>query len=147
MGFLDAVDDREVFAALTAQAERWLADKGMRRVMGPFNLSINDECGLLVDGFDSPPAIMLGFNLPYAPERLAELGYGKAKDLLGHIFDPARPLSARAQQQIRRAQHLHRVRFRLGDVRRVREDTPPMGGTFTDARSCNLACLPSTVRT
>lgn len=144
MGFLDAVDEPEVFAALTAQAERWLADKGMRRVMGPFNLSINDECGLLVDGFDSPPAIMLGFNLPYARERLAELGYRKAKDLLGHIFDPARPLSARMQQHIRRAQHLHRVRLRLGDVRRFREEALLMGEIFNDAWSCNWGFVPVT---
>jgi hypothetical protein len=144
MGFLDAVDEREVFAALTAQAERWLADNGMRRVMGPFNLSINDECGLLVDGFDSPPAIMLGFNLPYARERLAELGYRKAKDLLGHFFDPARPLSARAQQHIRRAQHLHRVRLRLGDVRRFREETLLMGEIFNDAWSQNWGFVPIT---
>jgi hypothetical protein len=144
MGFLDSVDEREVFAALTAQAERWLADKGMRRVMGPFSLSINDECGLLVDGFDSPTAIMLGFNLPYARERLAELGYRKAKDLLGHIFDPARPLSARAQQHIRRAQHLHRVRLRLGDVRRFREETLLMGEIFNDAWSSNWGFVPVT---
>ena len=144
MGFLDAVDDPEVFAALTAQAERWLADKGMRRVMGPFNLSINEECGLLVDGFDSPTAIMLGFNLPYAGERLAELGYRKAKDLLGHIFDPARPLSARAQQHIRRAQHLQRISLRLGNLQRFGEEAFLMREIFNDAWSRNWGFVPIT---
>jgi hypothetical protein len=144
MGFLDAIDDHEVFAALTAQAERWLAERGMRRVMGPFNLSINEECGLPVDGFDSPPAIMLGFNLPYAGERLAELGYRKTKDLLGHIFDPARPLSVRAQQQLRRAQHLQRVRLRLGDVRRFSEEALLMREIFNDAWSNNWGFVPIT---
>jgi GNAT superfamily N-acetyltransferase len=86
----------------------------------------------------------LGFNLPYARERLAELGYRKAKDLLGHIFDPARPLSARAQQHIRRAQHLHRVRLRLGDVRRFREETLLMGEIFNDAWSSNWGFVPVT---
>jgi hypothetical protein len=144
MGFLDAVDDPEVFAALTTQAERWLADKGMRRVMGPFNLSINEECGLLIDGFDSPPAIMLGFNLPYAGERLAELGYRKAKDLLGHILDPARPLSARAQQHIRRGQHRQRVRLRLGDLQRFGEEGLLMREIFNDAWSRNWGFVPIT---
>jgi len=130
MGFLDAVDDPEVFAALAIQAERWLADKGMQRVMGPFNLSINDECGLLIDGFDAPTAIMLGFNLPYAGERLAQLGYRKAKDLLGHTFDPGRPLSARAQGDIRRAQHFRRVRLRLGDRQRFDEEALLMREIF-----------------
>lgn len=146
MGFLDAVDDPEVFAALTVRAERWLADKGMRRVMGPFNLSINEECGLLVDGFDSPPGMMLGFNLPYAGERLAELGYRKAKDLLGHTFDPARPLSARAQQHIRRSQHLQRVRLRLGDLKRFGEEALLMREIFNDAWSSNWGFVPITER-
>ena len=144
MGFLDAVDDPEVFAALTTQAERWLADRGMRRVRGPFSLSINEECGILIDGFDSPPALKLGFNLPYAGERLAELGYRKAKDLLGHIFDPARPLSTRAQQHIRRAQRLQRITSRLGNVKRFAEEALLMREIFNDGWSHNWGFVPIT---
>ncbi|MCK4509565.1 MAG: N-acetyltransferase, partial [Desulfuromonadales bacterium] len=54
-GFLEAEDNAETFQALFDVAEGWLREKGMRRIRGPFTLSINDECGLLVEGFDSPP--------------------------------------------------------------------------------------------
>ncbi|MGZ9033384.1 MAG: hypothetical protein ACXW25_03100, partial [Rhodospirillales bacterium] len=54
-GFLEAEDSDEVFAALLGTAEEWLCERGMRRVVGPFSLSINDESGLLVSGFTSPP--------------------------------------------------------------------------------------------
>ncbi len=51
------------------------AAEGMQRIRGPFSLSINDECGLLVEGFDSPPPIMLGHALPYYQLRVEEQGY------------------------------------------------------------------------
>jgi hypothetical protein len=55
-GMLEAVDDAEVFRALLGAAEDWLKAQGLRRVLGPFNLSINEESGLLVDGFEHPPS-------------------------------------------------------------------------------------------
>ena len=55
-GFLDAIDDPAVFRALLETAENWLAACGMTRVIGPFSFSINEETGLLIDGFDHPPA-------------------------------------------------------------------------------------------
>ena len=80
-GMLEAIDDPGVFAALLETAERWVGERGMRRVVGPYNLSMNDEIGVLVSGFDSPPMV----GMPYAPayygERLEEAGYAKAKDL------------------------------------------------------------------
>ena len=62
-GFLEAVDDPAVFAALSAAEDG--SRPGMRRVTGPFSLSINDESGLLVEGFDTPPSMMMGHARPY----------------------------------------------------------------------------------
>jgi hypothetical protein len=59
-GLIEAQDDPEVFQALFDAAQTWLREQGMRRIRGPFNLSINEECGLLVEGFDTPPVIMMG---------------------------------------------------------------------------------------
>src|SRR5215470_7978190 len=70
-GLLDAEDDAAVFRALLAAAEGWLAARGMRRLQGPYNLSSNEECGLLIDGFESTPMMMMGFSPPYVGERLA----------------------------------------------------------------------------
>jgi hypothetical protein len=144
MGFLDAIDDPEVFAALMEQAERWLMGKGMRRVRGPFNLSINQECGLLVDGFAAPPAIMTGYSPPYASKRFAELGYHKAKDLFAHTFDPTSPLPRRAQEHIERAKRFRHVRLRFGDPRRFDEEAVLMREIFNDAWSRNWGFVPIT---
>jgi hypothetical protein len=54
-GMLEAEDNTELFTTLLRTAENWLRDQGMQRVRGPFNLSINEECGLLTDGFDTRP--------------------------------------------------------------------------------------------
>ncbi|MBV8593547.1 MAG: dATP pyrophosphohydrolase, partial [Caulobacteraceae bacterium] len=84
-GLIAAEDDPEVFALLFAAAESWLAERGRVRAMGPFNLSINEEVGLLVDGFDTPPMLLMGHDAPYVGRRVEEQGYAKAKDVLAYI--------------------------------------------------------------
>lgn len=95
-GMLEAEDNLETFQALFSAAESWLADKGMKRVRGPFNLSINQECGLLISGFDTPPSMMMGHARPYYAERVEQCGYRKEKDLLAYMIDgDVEPSSAR----------------------------------------------------
>ena len=86
-GMLVAEDRPEVFAALFAAAEGWLRERGKKRVLGPFNLSINEESGLLVDGFDTPPMLLMGHDARYAGPRIEAHGYTKAKDLIAYIRD------------------------------------------------------------
>lgn len=83
-GMLDAEDDQETFAALLGAAESWLRERGMRRALGPFNFSINEDCGLLVEGFDTPPQVMMPHGRPFYPERVEACGYSKVKDLLAY---------------------------------------------------------------
>jgi hypothetical protein len=80
-GLLEAVDDRAVFAALQHVAENWLRQRGMRRILGPYSLSMNDDIGVLVSGFDTPPMVGMPYTPPYYAKRLAETGYVKAKDV------------------------------------------------------------------
>ncbi|GAB6068707.1 protein YghO [Methylothermus subterraneus] len=94
-GMLEAIDDAEVFARLTAQAESWLKAQGMEAVQGPYNLSINHECGLLIEGFDRPPAIMMPYNPPYYAAQLESLHYRKVKDLIAYLLEAeTRPYAA-----------------------------------------------------
>ena len=72
------------FTAYFRLLEEWLQAQGMTNVRGPFNLSINQECGLLVDGFDSPPMIMMGHARPYYAEWVERNAYKKAQDLLAY---------------------------------------------------------------
>lgn len=92
-GMISAEDDPEVFAALFAVAEDWLRARGRATAMGPFNLSINEEVGLLIDGFDTPPMFMMPHDPPYAAARIEALGYGKIKDVYAYysgvpVFTP-----------------------------------------------------------
>ncbi len=88
-GMLEAVDEAEVFAGLLTQAESWLKAQGMEAVQGPYNLSINHECGLLVEGFDQAPVVMMPYNPPYYASRLEKLNYHKVQDLLAYLLEAA----------------------------------------------------------
>lgn len=83
-GMLEACDSAQIFRALIACAENWLKERGIEQVHGPFNLTINEECGLLVDGFDTPPVVMMGHGRGYYPAHLEALGYTKAMDMLAY---------------------------------------------------------------
>jgi hypothetical protein len=80
-GLLEAIDDQAVFAALQHAAENWLRERGMRRILGPYSLSMNDDIGVLVSGFETPPMVGMPYTPPYYADRLAAEGYAKAKDL------------------------------------------------------------------
>lgn len=79
-GFFECLPDLEVARALFAAAGAWLRPRGKKRLIGPLNFSIYDEMGLLVRGFDSPPALMQTHNPPYYQELLAALGFRKTFD-------------------------------------------------------------------
>lgn len=86
-GLIEAVDDHDVFKALFDTAEDWLFKRGMREILGPFNLGINQEVGILVDGFDSPPYVMMGHSLPYYDAAIERCGYRAEQDLLAYELD------------------------------------------------------------
>lgn len=81
-GFFDCVNDSSVSEALFKAAEDWLRSKGVTAVRGPANPSSNHVYGLLVDSFDSMPAIMMPYNYPYYAELIERAGFTKVKDLL-----------------------------------------------------------------
>jgi hypothetical protein len=141
-GLIEAQDDPEVFRALFGVAQTWLRERDMRRVCGPFNLSINEECGLLVEGFESPPMIMMGHALPYYPRRIEEQGFTKVQDLLAYWirsdFEAPRYLDA----LISRAGE--RVRLRPMRRREFAEDLAIIKDIFEDAWSSNWGFLPFT---
>ncbi|MGY4494420.1 N-acetyltransferase [Pseudomonas sp. TE3610] len=83
-GMLEAIDDEAVFGMLTHAAETWLRQQGARRITGPFGLNINQESGLLVEGFDTPPSALMDHGKPYYAARLQQQGYAKGMDLLAY---------------------------------------------------------------
>lgn len=91
-GCLSAFDDGEIFAALLETAEDFLRSRGAVCARGPFSLSINEETGLLVDGFDTPPMLLMGHDPRYAAGRLETLGYRKERDVYAYLLDLLAPL-------------------------------------------------------
>jgi GNAT superfamily N-acetyltransferase len=86
-GFLEAEDDPAIFDSLFSAAGGWLREHGMGKIQGPFSFSINDEMGLLVDGFDTPPNMMMGHGARYYPTRVEEQGFGAVKDVIAYDYD------------------------------------------------------------
>ncbi|MCR0981084.1 GNAT family N-acetyltransferase [Roseomonas populi] len=101
-GLLAAEDDPEVFAALLGTAEGWARGRGRKQLLGPFSLSINDQTGLLVSGFDTPPMMMMPHDPPYAGAQLEALGYAKARDVLAYISDVTEALPPAAARVVSR---------------------------------------------
>ena len=139
-GLIAAEDDAEVFAALFQAAEGWLRAQGRRRVLGPFNLSINEETGLLVEGFDTPPMMLMGHDAPHAGPRLEALGYAKAKDLIAYLYDIEHELPAAARRWIDRRPA--QLTVRPLDMRRYREEFDTITAIFNDAWSRNWGFIP-----
>ena len=143
-GMLEAEPDPAVFQALLGTAEGWLRGEGMERVQGPFNLSINQECGLLVDGFDTPPYVMMGHAPPYYGEALEAAGYAGVRDLLAYHYRllPERSMPRVMQKLVARFKQRLQVRpLRRADLAREMET---LRDIFNDAWSGNWGFLPYT---
>lgn len=83
-GFFDVVNDNTIAALLLKEAEKWLKEKGANTMVGPVNPSTNEACGLLVEGYDTPPVAMMTYNKPYYSDLLAAAGLVKQTDLLAY---------------------------------------------------------------
>jgi len=141
-GMLEAEENLETFRALLGTAENWLRSQGMKRAWGPFNLSINQECGMLVSGFDSPPSVMMGHARPYYGQRVEQCGYIKEKDLLAYVIDVAFEPSTIMQSVIRRTQG--RMQTRTLRKKNLQEDLDIMRTLFNDAWANNWGFVPFT---
>jgi hypothetical protein len=86
-GLIEAPDDHDVFSALFETAENWLREKGMRQIIGPFNLGINQEIGILTEGFDTPPCVMTSHSARYYGDAIEKCGYDPAQELLAYELD------------------------------------------------------------
>jgi hypothetical protein len=143
-GMLEAEDSPDVFKALTNTAETWLREQGMQQISGPFNLSINQELGLLVDGFDTPPSLMMGHARPYYGPRLEENGYAKEKDLLAYMIDADFKHSAAMQTVIKRAKKKSTLHIRPLQKSNFKKELNIIQDIFNDAWSQNWGFVPFT---
>jgi len=142
-GFFDAPDEPALAAALLGQAEAWLRERGMERIAGPFNFTINEECGVLVDGFETPPVLMMPHARPYYAGLIERAGYAKAKDLIAYDYDvTTAAVPERLRRLVDRLARDPSVRLRPLNRAAFQQDLATVMGIFNDAWSENWGFVP-----
>ncbi len=144
-GFLDTIDDPSVSQALLDQATAWLHERGMKKVRGPMSLSINEECGLLVDGFDRPPMIMMPHHRSYQGALVEAAGFEKIKDLFAWRYEVGH-VPRRAQRAYEAIEAMPEVTTRGIDMSNIEHDVRLIMEVFNDAWSENWGYVPATER-
>ena len=145
-GLFECIDDDDVAHALFAAAEAWLRARGMESARGPVNLSTNDELygpGVLIDGFETPPVIMMAHTPPYYRGLLERAGYGKARDLVAFWADGPEP-PPRIVRMYERLQRSDSMSIRSLDMRRLSEEIATIQQVYNSAWERNWGFVPMT---
>ncbi len=144
-GFLDTIEDAAVVEQLLAKAEAWLRSKGMKRMRGPLSLNINEDAGCLVDGFDTPPMIMMPHHRPYQAELIEKAGLSKVKDLYAWTYDVGK-VPPRAERGHKLITELPEVTVRPLNMKKLVDDMKLFMDIYNDAWSDNWGMVPTTER-
>jgi hypothetical protein len=141
-GLLESVNDKEVFAELIQTAEKWLAERGTKHVSGPYNFSINQECGVLVSGFDTPPMVMMPHSPKWYGQLLEEQGYYPLKDLFAYLMQ----VDMEVPKIVRNLMGKFSERLRIRVLRRnqLKVEMEIIRSIFNDAWSDNWGFIPFT---
>ena len=143
-GMFECVNDPDVALALMNHAEAWLRERGMTKIQGPFNLSVNQECGLLVDGFDKPPMMLMPFNLPYYEDLLAGLGFQKKKDMYAYKMKIDKDIPKKMQRLVKMARNNKKLTMRSINTKDFKNEMAVVFDIFNDAWSDNWGFVPFT---
>ena len=141
-GCLDTIDSAEVVASLLAAAESWLAARGRRSVQGPYLLSMNGEAGLLTEGHDAPPVLLMPWHPVYLKKHLISAGYCQVQSLLSFAMHKAKidpVIWARLMERANRGSEFTLRRLRMNDLPAEGEIVRTL---FNDAWSENWGFAP-----
>ena len=142
-GLMEA-EREDIFRALLARAESWLRDRGMTRALGPISMSIWEEPGLLVEGYDQSPTILMGHARRAYRGWIERAGYSVAKQLLTFELDITRAFPRIVQRIIGAGQADPRIRIRDVDKSRFDEEAAIILAILNDAWSSNWGFVPLT---
>lgn len=130
-GIFEVLDDREAALALLQTACDWAEQHGVDKIVGPMNLSTNDECGTLIDGFNLPPVVLMTYNPRYYLDFFEEAGFSKAMDLLAWKADLealAKHLPPKVERVVNRVRDRYNLKVRPvnlkdwdGEVERIKK--------------------------
>jgi GNAT superfamily N-acetyltransferase len=142
-GFFESLNDPAVAAHLLSAAEHWIAERGMKWIRGPMNFSTNEECALLVDGFQSPPTVMMPYNPSYYAKLIENAGYTKARDLLAYLLDDTTP-PERLVRGVERLLNGQDIVIRPINPRRFKQEVEILSDIYQSAWERNWGFVPMT---
>jgi hypothetical protein len=148
-GFFDTVDDLEVATALLDSAKAWLKARGMKRMFGPFSLYVNEEVGVLVEGFDTPPAMMMAHSRAYQGALLERAGLEKEQDLLAWKYHKDKGFPARVAKAHEEVLKMPNVKLRSINMAKMEEEIQAVMDIYNDAwegKWCFVPALPEEVK-
>jgi len=144
-GFFESIDCPDTARTLLNAAAEWAHQRGLEQLRGPMNPSINDECGLLVSGFDDPPALMMSYNPPGYATLLEGAGFTKVKDLLAFRINVAQAPAARLRRLRQELTRRHpEVQLRPISRASLAGDVPHIKRIYNEAWERNWGAVPLT---
>lgn len=143
-GLYECFDDLEAARALIDMAAAWGAERGMDKLRGPVNLSMNDECAFLIEGFDAPPVVMMSYNPRYYLDHMDKCGLAKAKDLYAFLKGRARSLSPKTEEFLERLRKSDQFSFRTVTKARLQQDALNIAAIYNAGWQKNWGFVPWT---
>jgi GNAT superfamily N-acetyltransferase len=144
-GLYESLNDLETAGALLDAAAAWGQAKGMEVLRGPMNLSMNDECAFLVEGFDSPSTIMMPYNPRYYPDLMEARGMAKAKDLFAFRMSRDHAVAAKVAAIVERSQKEFPFTLRLADIKHLEREAETVALVYNSGWEKNWGFVPWTV--
>lgn len=143
-GFFECADDPEAAAALFSSVEKWIRQKGMTFLRGPLSPSTNYETGMLIEGFDYPPAVGMTYNPQYYLKLIESSGYTKEKDLLAFLIDGEYRLPGWMERLAERTAQKKGVRIRHVDPKKMDAEFDLIREIYNESWSGNWGFVPLT---
>jgi GNAT superfamily N-acetyltransferase len=142
-GFFEA-EDAGAARALLDEVERWARQRGRAAVRGPLNPSLNESAGLLIDGFDTDPMLLMPHNPPEYGAFIEGAGYAKVKDLYAWLYDLGRPLAPEFEKMAERMRRRQRMTARPFDLTQFAKETARLREIYCGAWERNWGFVPPT---
>lgn len=143
-GFFECVNDQEVANALFDTARDYLKARGMESMRGPASPSVNDEYGLLVEGYDSSPVILMTYNPPYYATLMEQYGFSKAKDLFSYILSQEKVYSDKLERVNNLVKERYGLVLRSLNMKRFDEEVKLIKEVYNKAWMYNWGAVPMT---
>jgi len=143
-GFFECPDNYEIASMLLKVAMITLKREGMEKMRGPMSFSTNHECGFLIEGFDSPPVVMMPYNQPYLPKLAERFGLKKAMDLLAYKLISDDPIPERIQTVADRIRRRAGITLRSINMSDFDNEARRINSIYRDAWEKNWGFVPMT---